>query len=132
MAFAFNIAFEDLYHRDGLVKLDAAFVAELKSADVELHNRFVAARADRFALADKDYSQLLIDIAPHVEDFTGKLFGIEKEIQELAVRHNEWAPLYACKRLFVQRRAAKALSSEEVERVEGDGSSARQDHRPQA
>src|SRR5580698_7201965 len=107
--FAYGINFNDLYAREGLVKLDAAFVAELKAADVVLHNRFMAARAEYATLADKDHSQLLLDLAPHVEDFIGKLFGIEKEIRALAQTHHELAPLYACKRLFVQRRAAKAL-----------------------
>ncbi|NBX02743.1 MAG: pyridine nucleotide-disulfide oxidoreductase [Alphaproteobacteria bacterium] len=118
--FGFGIQFEELYAREGLVKLDAAFVSELKAADVELHNRFVTVRADKSALSDKDHSQLLIDVAPHVEDFIGKLFGIEKEVQELAASHHELASLYACKRLFVQRRAAKALSAEEAARVSGD------------
>src|ERR1700733_8323134 len=100
--FGFNISFSDLYQRDGLVKLDAAFVAELKVADVALHNRFMAARAEPAALATKDHSQLLLDLAPHAEDFIGKLFGIEKEIQALAEKHHALAPLYVCKRLFVQ------------------------------
>ena len=103
-----------------MVKLDAAFVAELKVADVALHNRFMAARADRTALSDKDHSQLLIDLAPHVEDFIGKLFGIEKEVQALAETHHQLAPLYACKRLFVQRRATKALTPEAAEHVSGE------------
>jgi hypothetical protein len=112
--FGFGISFEELYHRNGLIKLDAAFIRELKNADVELHNRLVTARVNHSALADKDHSQLLLDLAPHVEDFIGTLFSIEKEIQALAEKHHLWAPLYACKRLFVQRRAAKALKLEEA------------------
>jgi len=118
--FGYGITFPELYARAGLVKLDAAFVSELKAADVELHNRFVTARATPTALSDKDHSQLLLDVAPHVEDVIGKLFGIEKEIELLAEKHNALAPIYACKRLFVQRRASKALTAEEVERVSGD------------
>ena len=118
-SFAFGIAFPELYTRDGLIKLDAAFVDELKKSDVSLHNRLMAGRADRSALADKDHSQLLIDLAPHVEDFVGTLFGVKSELSTLAERHHALAPIYACKRLFVQRRAAKALSAEEVERVSG-------------
>src|SRR4051812_10428004 len=116
----YGIAFDDLYSRDGLIKLDAAFVEELIVADTELYNRFMAARADRARLSDKEHSQLLLDLAPHVEDFVGVLFGIEKELQTLAERHYALAPLYACKRLFVQRRAAKALPAEQVENISGD------------
>ena len=118
--FAFGIDFNDLYSRDGLIKLDAAFIGELRIADMALHNRLMAGRADRSSLNDKEHSQLLIDLAPHVEDFIGSLFGIKKEIVTLADRHHALAPIYACKRLFVQRRAAKALSAEEVERVSGE------------
>ena len=117
--FGFGIQFPELYSRDGLIKLDAAFVGELQKADVALHNRLMAARADRSTLSDKDHSQLLIDLAPLVEDFVGTLFGITAELGTLAERHHALAPIYACKRLFVQRRAAKALSADEVERVSG-------------
>ncbi len=118
--FGYNIKFEELYQRDGLVKIDNAFVEQLKNTDVTLFNRLMAGRADKSAIADKDHSQLLLDLAPHVEDFIGELFGIKKEISELAEAHHVLAPLYACKRLFVQRRAAKALSVEEAQRVSGD------------
>ena len=117
--FGFGIAFDELYSRDGLVKLDAAFVGELQAGDMALHNRLMAARAEPGALAAKEHSQLLIDVAPHVEDFIGTVFGVSEAIQALSERHHMLAPLYTCKRLFVQRRAAKALTAEEVERVSG-------------
>ncbi len=115
-----TIQFNELYQRDGLLKLDSAFVDELKASDVALFNRFVTAREGTALLTDKEHSQLLIDLAPHVEDFIAKLFGIEKEVQALAEIHHQLAPLYACKRLFVQRRGAKAMKPEEVQRVSGE------------
>ncbi len=120
MQFGFGISFDDLYTRDGLIRLDAAFVQFMKAADIDLHNRLMAGRADPPSLSDKEHSQLLLELAPHVEDFIGQLFGIEKDIQLLAERHHALAPLYTCKRLFVQRRAAKFLKAEEAERVSGD------------
>src|SRR5712692_8039161 len=41
----FRLKFEDLYRRDGLVRLDVAFVDVLKARSPELHNRLMAARA---------------------------------------------------------------------------------------
>lgn len=117
--FGFGISFEDLYLRDGLSRLDAAFVQELAQADVGLHNRFVGARADHSGLSAKEHSQLMLDLAPHVEDFVARLFGILHEVGVLAEKHMALAPLYACKRLFVQRRAAKALPLEQLERLDG-------------
>jgi NADPH-dependent glutamate synthase beta subunit-like oxidoreductase/NAD(P)H-flavin reductase len=118
--FGYEVKFEELYQREGLIKIDNAFIEHLKAADVTLYNRLLAGRADIAALSDKEHSQLLIDLAPHLEDFIGKLFGIGKEISELAEAHHTLAPLYTCKRLFVQRRAAKALTVEEAQRVSGD------------
>ena len=45
LSLAHGLAFEDLYARDGLAQLDAAFVEHLKEADVGLHNRLMTARA---------------------------------------------------------------------------------------
>ena len=115
--FAYNTPFEDLYRREGLLRLDQHFIDRLRASDVALFNRFMSARA--VLPADKEHSLLLIDLAPHVDDFIGELFGIEKELQALAEKHDVLAPLYACKRLFVQRRASKSLTPEEAGRVDG-------------
>ena len=103
MQLGFGITFPDLYERDGLIKVDAAFLAFLGDAERAAADRLNAARANPpSGLAE---SELLIALAPHVEDFLAKLFGIEHEARALAERHNELAPLYAVKRQFVQRRA---------------------------
>ena len=113
-----DIAFNELYTRDGLVRLDAAFVEHLQG-DAELRHRFLHARGDVVGLSEKDISQLLIDLAPHVEDFIGELFGIGQELRTLAEAHHALAPIYSCKRLFVQRKAAKALTPEAAANVDG-------------
>jgi hypothetical protein len=48
---AFHLSFEDLYSRDGLARLDAAFVAFLGEADPALRDRLLAGRAYPRALA---------------------------------------------------------------------------------
>ncbi|MCZ6741576.1 MAG: FAD-dependent oxidoreductase [Alphaproteobacteria bacterium] len=116
---AFGLAFEDLYHRDGLGRVDAAFADHLSAADGELHVRLLAARAAPDALDAKDDSRLIIDLGPHLEDFIGALFGIEDEIAALAARHHALAPLFRCKRLFVQRRAVKKVKGDEAELIDG-------------
>ena len=99
MKLGFDIRFSDLYEREGLLRVDAAFLAFLREADGALHGRVVAARAT--PPHGKAESDLLVALAPHVEDFLPKLFGIEAEARALAARHNELAPLYSVKRLFV-------------------------------
>jgi very-short-patch-repair endonuclease/NADPH-dependent glutamate synthase beta subunit-like oxidoreductase len=102
------------YNREILVKLDCDFLNYLKQNATELHNRLVAARAEYPNISDKDYSQLIIDLAPHLEDFIAELFEITSEVQNLQIQHNELAPLYSCKRLFVQRRALKKWKVEDL------------------
>jgi NADPH-dependent glutamate synthase beta subunit-like oxidoreductase/NAD(P)H-flavin reductase len=108
----FNLSFEDLYSRDGLVRVDAAFLKFLGEADAGLGDRLLAARAS--PPAAKEESELLIALAPHLEDFLARLFGIEAEAQALAAKHHELAPLYSVKRLFVQRRALHKVKPEEA------------------
>src|SRR5687767_9428008 len=88
-----GLTFSDLYRRAGLIRLDAAFLDALAHADPALAASLSAARADPEALAAKHESELLIALAPHVEDFIAGLFGIGAEVQELAARHHELAPL---------------------------------------
>jgi NADPH-dependent glutamate synthase beta subunit-like oxidoreductase/NAD(P)H-flavin reductase len=114
-----GLAFEDLYRRDGLIRVDAAFVEYLRAGDVALHNRLMTARRDPAALDRKAESDLLIDLAPHIEDFIGSLFRIGPEIRALQARHHGLAPLYQVKRLFVQRRAVKGMTPETAAAIDG-------------
>ena len=50
LALQHGLSFADLYDRDGLVRLDQAFVAHLAEADVGLHDRLMAARSDPDAI----------------------------------------------------------------------------------
>ncbi|MDG7052429.1 MAG: FAD-dependent oxidoreductase [Wolbachia endosymbiont of Alcedoecus sp.] len=52
-------------------------------------------------------SQLIIDLSYLLNEFIAKLFNIEKETEELKKKHNDFAVIYKCKRLFVQRYALK-------------------------
>jgi len=114
-----GFVFQDLYARDGLVRLDGRFCAHLKDADAGLFNRLMSARAEPDKLEAKDESQLIIDLAPNLDDFTASLFGIQAEARALASRHDALAPLYEVKRLFVQRRAVKEIKPEEAATLDG-------------
>jgi NADPH-dependent glutamate synthase beta subunit-like oxidoreductase/NAD(P)H-flavin reductase len=112
MQLGFDIRFSDLYEREGLRRVDAAFLAFLGDADAALRDRLTASREK--TPAGREESDLLVALAPHVEDFLARLFGIEAEARALAERHNELAPLYTVKRLFVQRRALHKAKPEEL------------------
>jgi NADPH-dependent glutamate synthase beta subunit-like oxidoreductase/NAD(P)H-flavin reductase len=113
MHLGFGIRFNDLYEREGLARVDAAFLDFLGQGDAALRERLVAARAQ--LPAAREESDLLVAAAPHVEDFIAQLFGIEAEARALAARHHELAPLYSVKRLFVQRRAMHKVKPEQIQ-----------------
>ena len=114
-----GLSFTDLYDRDGLARLDAAFAGWLQTADVDVHARLMAARAAPEQLAAKDESNLLIEVARPLEDFIGALFGVTREATDLRARHNALAPLYDCKRLFVQRYVARAVKPDAAMALDG-------------
>jgi hypothetical protein len=112
--FNFGFAIADFYRRSGLVKLDQIFLDFLRTGDEALYKKLEYARVHPDELLPKDDSALLIEIAPWLEDFIARLFNIETEVQQLAAKHHELAPLYFCKRQFVQRRAKGKVSDEEL------------------
>jgi NADPH-dependent glutamate synthase beta subunit-like oxidoreductase/NAD(P)H-flavin reductase len=110
-ALSYGLSFHDLYDREGLARLDAAFVTWLKDANVEAHARLMAARTAPDKLAVKDEANLLIEVARPLEDFIGALFGVSGEAAALRAVHVKLAPLYDCKRLFVQRYVTRAIKA---------------------
>ncbi len=112
---AHGLGFADLYGSDGLDRIDGLFVDRLGEAGDDLKERLTAARKAPAELGAKGESDLLLALAPYIEDFLGTLFGIGGELRQLAGRHGELANLYACKRLFVRRRAVKTYNAEQAE-----------------
>src|SRR5687768_2569458 len=110
MKLGFGIRFGDLYEREGLLRVDAAFLDFLGEVDAALRDKLVASRVK--PPASREESDLLVALAPHVEDFLARLFCIEAEARALAERHNALAPLWSVKRLFVQRRAVHKVKPE--------------------
>ena len=85
----FGLDFGDFYARDGLVGLDARFVEFLQGA--QPGRAWPADGGARGAgdLAGKPESELIIALAPELEDFIAELFGIAGEMAELKRRHDD-------------------------------------------
>ena len=79
MKLSFGLEFRDLYERAGLLRVDAAFLSFLEPA---LQKRLLEARSN--PPEGKAESELLVALAPYLEDFIAKLFGIESEAAALA------------------------------------------------
>ena len=119
LSLSFGFSFEDLYSRDGLVRLDAQFLSSVAEAAPELHTRLLAARDNPTALALKTASELLIEVAPYLDDFIGKLFSIEAELRTLQQSHHSLAPLYSVKRRFIQKKALTGQNAEKAALIDG-------------
>jgi NADPH-dependent glutamate synthase beta subunit-like oxidoreductase/NAD(P)H-flavin reductase len=119
LALGFELRFADLYHRDGLTRLDARFVDVLRERDGDLHNRLMVARAAPEQVVGKAESELIVELAPVLDDFIAELFGIAGDVAALRARHDTLAPLYTVKRLFVQRRAAKKYGPDQAATFDG-------------
>jgi len=106
----FDLTFMDLYHRDGLAKLDQFFLQFLHSKNLDLAEAYQLARAGH-AL---DESGLLIDLAPYVDQFIGGLFDKEAT-KQLQCDHQKFARILEVNRQFVQRQALKKYPLSSVE-----------------
>jgi hypothetical protein len=95
LTLAYGLSFADLYTVAGARALDSAFCTHLAGAAPDLAARLVEARRDPSSLSLRTESDLLIAVAPHLEDFIAALFGIEPEVRALEARHHALAPLFA-------------------------------------
>ncbi len=119
LSLAHGLSFDDLYQRDGLVKLDRVFVDALKGRELALFNRLMAARENPAGLDKKEHSELLVDLGHVVEEFVARLFGVQEELVHQHAERDRLNPIYACKLQFLRRRAAKAFKPDELAAVDG-------------
>ena len=119
LVLGFDVQFDALYSRDGLAALDDRFIEFLRQRNPELHDRLASARATPDVAVAKTEEDLIVDLAPALDDFVAELFGISAEVGALRARDRALAPIYSVKRLFVQRRAAKKFGPEQAETFDG-------------
>ena len=119
LSLAHGLGFPDLYRREGLQRIDSAFLAHLGHADAALAAQLSAARAVPASLSKKEESTLILAIGPHLDDFIGDLFGIAGDIAALSGRHHTLAPIYTVKRQFVQRKAVAKYKADVAAAFDG-------------
>ncbi|MBK8324099.1 MAG: FAD-dependent oxidoreductase [Betaproteobacteria bacterium] len=116
---AHGFSFQDLHDSAGLSRLDTRFLEILGQAESALRDRLVAARAAPGSLASREEADLLMAVAPVLEDFLADLFGIESDVDRLTAAHTEREPLFRVKRKFVQRRAMLKVKADEAATLDG-------------
>jgi NADPH-dependent glutamate synthase beta subunit-like oxidoreductase/NAD(P)H-flavin reductase len=115
----FGLTFRDLHERDGLAKVDRAFLAFLGDVDPTLSSRLVGARQDAKQCDRAAHAALALDLALHFENFIAALFKISSAVSQLQNRHRDLTAVHEVKRTFVQRRAVKSKTAEDATRVDG-------------
>ncbi len=120
-----SLAFEDLYSREGIVRIDGLFMDYLGQSDDTLKMSLIEGRHDPDGLTSQEESELLLKVAPYVDDFVGELFDISSAVLDRAEAHHALARGFACRRLFVQRIALKKIKRDEA--LQLDGKSIEQD-----
>lgn len=125
LVLAFDLTFDDLYDRQGLLRLDQAFLTFLQECNPELSARYHQQRllvSQAPTQNTLESSVLIVELAPYVEDFLGELFGIKANIQDLQKAHTRLAPLFTVKRQFVQRHALRAHKLGDVQDLDAQAS----------
>ncbi|MCP5369238.1 MAG: 2-polyprenylphenol hydroxylase [Rickettsiaceae bacterium] len=107
----FGIKFEDFFSLSGLIKLDQSFLSYLSQQDFKLYAKYVHHRAEAQPASTLEISELLIEVAKYLEDFLVEIFCIETENSTLKKNNLKFAPVYECRRKFVQRYALTKYSS---------------------
>ncbi|MDR9433551.1 MAG: FAD-dependent oxidoreductase [Spiribacter sp.] len=103
----YGLDFKTLQTPEGLEQLDAGFIKELKTAAPSLLERLLSYRDRDTDLPGTENSELLIALAPHIEGYIGRVFGIENA---LAQQHDALIAhdiVMQFKQAFVQKRVKK-------------------------
>jgi NADPH-dependent glutamate synthase beta subunit-like oxidoreductase/NAD(P)H-flavin reductase len=116
---AFGLDFSELYDRNGLARLDAAFMDSLHEAAPALAKGVMAARDTPGGLGRKAESELMVELAPHIESFVATLFGITEGLRGLHEEHLEKSDIFTVKRGFVQRRALRSAAAKTPAAIDG-------------
>ncbi|HKY31131.1 MAG TPA: FAD-dependent oxidoreductase [Candidatus Polarisedimenticolia bacterium] len=99
--------FRDLHDVRRLPDLTAAFDHFMRSGDPDAFRALERYRAGHAAMSATEVSAILVQAAPWVGRFVGRLFGVEAEMARAAERTASEDPVLAFRRDFVQRRVGR-------------------------
>ncbi|MEO8573706.1 MAG: FAD-dependent oxidoreductase [Pyrinomonadaceae bacterium] len=106
--------YSDLFEPHRLADLAETFYAEVAEKEPILHDalaKYIQNRGQGFE--KRAASKILTDTAPFLSDFIGRMFGITAERADLEKEILRQDPIWKYK-FFVQRRAAKAFTPEQL------------------
>lgn len=109
-----NFTFAELFHAEGLHKLDQTFLEYLKQANEDAYSDLLAYRNETKTFTDIQISELLIACSIILEEFLVQLFNIEDAVaaaEALTIANN---PISAFKKYYILRGAKKLLMHSET------------------
>ena len=102
-----NLPFKSLNSTSGLREFDSEFLARLAADDSSLHEKLLAYRQHNTDFSSIELSEFLLELAPHIETYIGRIFGIEDEVQAARNRISDEEAIHTFKKQFVQRRSRR-------------------------
>jgi NADPH-dependent glutamate synthase beta subunit-like oxidoreductase/NAD(P)H-flavin reductase len=104
-----GLTYRDLYDPAALAHLDETFRTRLREADAPLSERFEAYRQSPASLHGPAESQLLVEVARHVEVFVAKLFKVEDHLAKYHVAADDERAVMRMKKDLWRKRGVKLL-----------------------
>ncbi len=108
-----GFTFTELFHHQGLARLDKAFLTALQAFSPGLYDGLLSYRQETTTLSPQITSELLIGCATFLDSFLINLFNIEDAAALAQAQTLAQNPVSAFKKFFVLRRAKKHLLNTE-------------------
>ena len=102
-----DLPFEHLNTVAGLHQLDQTFLSFLSANSPSLFDVLLDYRQQKTQFTASELSEFLLALAPHIEAFISRQFGIEKEVQAAKQRVDSEAVIHLFKKQFIQRRSRR-------------------------
>lgn len=103
-----GFTFAELFHAEGLHRLDQTFLAYLNRKDPSLLEQLTSYR--QHSTPGIAQSEMLIAVARILEDFLAELFHIEDELEASGALTTSFNPISIFKKYFVLKRAKKEVN----------------------
>ena len=105
-----GFTFNELFHTEGLSRLDQFFLTELEAKHPDLAHKLLAYRHESKSFTSLEISELLISCASFLEHFLATLFNIEEAVAIQQIKTIELNPISVFKKYYVLRRAKKEVT----------------------
>lgn len=111
-----SFTFSDLFKPDKLADLSEVFYGEVRAQNPALFERFDAYRkAQGEGYEVTETSAILVEMAPYLDTFVAKMFGVEQEMKAKKITAGRERILFKFRRDFFNRRALKKYTREQAE-----------------